>query len=269
MANTGAMAGDRRLDGVLLEMTMSKLQYISGELGKLRAAVAELKGLSPDELSRGVPNSVFIDADMIGPFERGFYAREYGSDGRPFRWTGDGEFVELRFFINRNVTHRFSITGYLSSSTGTTIGPVRAFVDYASVPLDVSYRANQVILSGELPAVPLETRATLTLWSTQRSVPIETGGDRPLWFIFSELVVDPLEAIRSVETTAQTSGADASLHLPTKEQDGPERGATQCDLVAGKIVGLGVTRDADDPAEDERALAATSQPGNGVVRGQQ
>ena len=127
MARTGAPLEDRGADSTLLQMVLTKLQYLSSDMARLRLAVAELKGLSEDGLRNGVPSSVYIDADTVGPFERGFYAREYDGQGRPFRWTGDGDFVELRFFIDRSHTNQFLITGYLASNT--SIGSVRAFVD--------------------------------------------------------------------------------------------------------------------------------------------
>jgi hypothetical protein len=214
MARTGAPAEDRRIDSILLEMTLAKLQYFSADLAKLRAAVAELKGASERAIANSVPSSVYIDADAVGPFERGFYAREYDGEGRAFRWTGDGDFVELRFFINRNIANRFAMTGYLRDNT--TIGPVHAFVDYAPVPLEVSYDGNQVILSGELPPIALETRATLTFWSPNRIVP-DTGDTRSLWFIFSELSVNPVEeaepaALPAMAETAEEAAETASIN---------------------------------------------------------
>jgi hypothetical protein len=157
-----------------------------------------------------VPSSVYIDADTVGPFERGFYPREYDDEGRPFRWAGEGDFVELRFFINRNVANRFEIIGYLLNITA--LGAVRAFVDYFPILLDVSYRDNQVILSGEIPPAPFETRATLTLWSPDRFVP-QTSDGRSLWFIFSHLAVDPVEeAEAAVAPVPPAAGKEAGTN---------------------------------------------------------
>ena len=210
MARTGAPAEDRRTDSILLEMALSKLQYVSSELVKLRAAVADLQGISADQAIKDVPNSVFIDADTVGPFERGFYPREYDEHRRPFRWTGDSEFVELRFFVNRNSGKRFSLTGYLGANS-TTIGTVRAFVDYSAVPLDISYDGNQVVLSGEIPPAVLENRATLTFWSPDRSDVAPGSDGRALWFVFSELTVTPPQEAEVSDARAATAAAETAL----------------------------------------------------------
>lgn len=236
MARTAAPAEDRRLDSILLELTLNKLQYFSSELADLRVAVAKLSGISNEQLARGVPSSVFIDADAVGPFERGFHAREYDGAGRPYRWTGDGEFVELRFFINRNVANRFNLAGYLPDNT--TIGTVRAFVDYSPIPIDISYDDSRFVLSGELPPSPLGTRAVLTLWSSEPFAPAASGDTRSLWFIFSELAVDPVE-----DAAAEAASIDEPPVAGAPEQ--PQEAAAASDAAIDKIAPTTAVPDAD------------------------
>jgi hypothetical protein len=189
MTITVAQDDDRRIDRMMLDMALTKLQYLSTELADLRAAVTALHGARNNAMATSVPQSVFFDADEVGPFERGFYQREFDGNGRPFRWTGQGEFIEFRFFIDRNVACRFAINAQLYG--GADLGPVRAFVDYSAVPIEIDYHGDAATLTGEIPPCPFATRATLTLWSSSRWVPA-AGDERTLWFAFYDLAAGPV-----------------------------------------------------------------------------
>jgi hypothetical protein len=234
MLNTAATTDDRRVERMMLDMALAKIQYMSTELADLRAAVATLRGGGNGAVA-GVPRSVFFDADDVGPFERGFYQREFDGNGRAFRWTGHGEFVEFRFFIDRNAAYHFAINGQLYG--GGDVGPVRAFVDYAEVPVEAVQSGSGVKLSGSIPPSPFATRATLTLWSPSRWVP-EAGDERTLWFAFYDLTAEPVaEAIPLLAPQAAEPAAPAV-----------ERPADKPEAVAGAAQPVpGVAEDAKEP----------------------
>jgi hypothetical protein len=220
MVDSSAPINDWRIDRIMLDMILAKMQYLSSELADLRAAVTELQPAANGAPLSRIPSTVLIGAEEVGPFERGFYRREFDGTGRPFRWTGDGEYVELRFFIDRNVVNRFEIRGRLYGDA--SLGPVRVFVDYAAVPVDVDCQEADVKISGEIPPTPLGTRAVVTLWSPVRWVPGEASDDeRSLWFAFYELRTQPAEEAPVMAVVApaaapvrQPNRASAAIGFP-------------------------------------------------------
>lgn len=199
MMTTSEAVTNRDIRDVLLEMALTKLQYVSADLADLRVIVAELQGLPNDDRGE-TPASVYIDAESVGPFEKGFYPREFDEQGRPFRWTGKSEFVEFRFYINRNTLNSFAINGNLPE--GFVLGPIRAFADYLPIELNVTYDSDRFVLTGEIPRAPFETRATLTFWSPSRVSLGHSEDLRPLWFIFTQLTVIP--CTKSDDTSPET-----------------------------------------------------------------
>jgi hypothetical protein len=231
MASTAA-TDDRRVERMMLDMALAKIQYLSTELADLRAAVATLRGAGNGAVA-GVPRSAFLDADDVGPFERGFYQREFDGNGHAFRWTGHGEFVEFRFFIDRNAAYHFTINGQLYG--GGDVGPVRAFVDYTEVPVEAVRNDGTVKLSGEIPPSPFATRATLTLWSPSRWVP-EAGDERTLWFAFYDLTAEPVAEV--IPVSAPKADEPAAVAGPAQPAPGaeepPEAGPAAPDIGNGK-----------------------------------
>jgi hypothetical protein len=211
---------DRRVERMMLDMAVTKIQHLSAELADLRAAVTALQGARRGTAAACVPRTVFFDADEVGPFERGFYQREFDGNGRPFRWTGQGEFVEFRFFIDRNVAYQFTISGQLYG--GADLGPVRAFIDYSPVPVETAYRGDAATLTGEIPPSPFATRATLTLWSPSRWVPA-AGDERTLWFAFYDLTAKPV-AEATVAAAPEAAAPEAAEPNPDADAatDPPE-----------------------------------------------
>jgi hypothetical protein len=224
MASTVAATDDRRTDRMMLDMALAKLQYLSSEMADLRIAVTALQGARCGGVAAGVARSVFFDADEVGPFERGFYEREFDGNGRPFRWTGQGEFVEFRFFIDRNAACRFVINAHLYG--GADLGPVRAFVDYTAVPIEIAYRGDAATLSGEIPPCPFATRATLTLWSPARWVPA-AGDERTLWFAFYDLAAGPVAEPAAAAADGQADEPGAVAHPDSGDADAAAGGAEE------------------------------------------
>jgi hypothetical protein len=111
-------------------------------LGLIERAVAEqgrrldefIGALDGDEIgSRPAPRAIIVDADSVSPFAAGFHFRETDATGRPYRWTGRGDFFEIRLRLDRSVEWTFELD--LRGNDHVNVAPIRAFADYIEVPV--------------------------------------------------------------------------------------------------------------------------------------
>jgi hypothetical protein len=142
----------------------------------IERAVAE-QGRRLDELIRALnvneahsdslPEAIVLDADSVSPFAVGFHFREIDIKGRPYRWTGRGDFFELRVRFDRSFDWTFELD--LMGNEHAAIAALRGFVDYAEVPVRVADGGSQVL--GTIPAKPLSDLAVLTFYLPAHFVP--------------------------------------------------------------------------------------------------
>ena len=95
------------------------------------------------------PAEAHIDADSISAFAHGFYPTEYDTDGRMFRWTGNGPLCELRFFIDRSTDRQFRVN--VGDTADDILSKISCFVDYAPIPLTIDEKEHVNYLVGTVP----------------------------------------------------------------------------------------------------------------------
>ena len=145
-------------------------------LGLVERAVAE-QGRRLAELAqcldgdggraRPAPEPIFVDADAVSPFAAGFHFRETDATGRPYRWTGRGDFFELRVRLNRYVPWTFELD--LRGNDHVNVETVRAFVDYIEVPVGMAGASGHP--TGPVPAAPHSDLAVFTFHLPTHFVP--------------------------------------------------------------------------------------------------
>jgi hypothetical protein len=171
----------------LLERSLADTVARLGELMKALSAVnGEVAGIARETIT--------IDADGIAPFANGFHARELDGSGRPFRWTGGDDFFEVRLFADRNIAWTFEMS--LMPNPHVDLLTLRAFVDYAEVPIQIELAGERV--TGSLPVKPLSTLTTLTFYLPSCFVPSQLDpasvDNRSLGVVFYGLRLDPATA---------------------------------------------------------------------------
>lgn len=186
---TPGMKDSSRLDELefrvkLLERSLADTVARLGELTKaLSAANLESAGT--------VRQTITIDADGVAPFASGFHARELDASGRAFRWTGGDDFFECRFFADRNIPWTFEMN--LMPNSHVDLLTLRAFVDYAEVPIHIEMAGESV--TGSLPVKPFSTLTTLTFYLPSCFVPSQLDpasvDHRSLGVVFYGLRLDP------------------------------------------------------------------------------
>ena len=158
-------------------------------IGELTEAVGGLAKLAPGGQQQ-TPSSIEIDADGVAPFAGGFYRREEDSEGRPFRWTGRTDFFEIRIPADRNFEWAFTLE--VKSNAHVNASSLRAYVDYAEVPVEVE--AGKYV-RGTLPRRPFSGMATLTFYLPVKFVPSavdpKVKDARTLGLIFYGLRLEP------------------------------------------------------------------------------
>lgn len=171
----------------LLERSLADTVARLGELTKaLSVGNAETAGIARETIT--------LDADGVAPFTSGFHARELDGSGRPFRWTGGDDFFELRFFADRNIPWAFEMD--LMPNPNVDLLTLRAFVDYAEVPIHLEMAGEKV--TGLLPVKPFSTLTTLTFYLPSCFVPSQLDpasvDNRSLGVVFYGLKLDPAVA---------------------------------------------------------------------------
>ncbi|HTW31952.1 MAG TPA: hypothetical protein VMD76_09750 [Candidatus Sulfotelmatobacter sp.] len=129
--------------------------------------LAELARVLRGDKRSGARETVTIDADSVSPFAAGFHFRETDATGRPYRWTGRGDFFELRVRLDRNTDWTFEMD--LRGNDHVNVASLRGFVDYVEVPIAFSVLEAHAI--GEIPAKPLSDVAVLTFYLPAHFVP--------------------------------------------------------------------------------------------------
>lgn len=145
-------------------------------IGLVERALAE-QGRRLAELSRALtrnetrehdtPEPILVDPDSVSPFAAGFHFRETDSTGRPYRWTGRGDFFELRVRLNRSVDWTFELD--LRGNDHVNIASLRAFVDYIEVPITFGGAGSH--LTGPVPAKPISDLVVLTFHLATHFIP--------------------------------------------------------------------------------------------------
>lgn len=192
-------ANEDQLRTTLIERN---LREITLQLDELRKIVAELVGARADIVP---PDDavVTVSPDNVAPFAMGFYAREYGN-GRPYRWTGDGNVFELRIHLNRCCDWRFTM--HADPANGVDLQATKAFVDYAEIPLEVVAGAN--LISGTVPRKLFASQLVLSFYHPQSVVPNHFDSSSPdarsLCMAFYEMRLTP----HIVPEHAQNSSTD-------------------------------------------------------------
>lgn len=179
----------------------------TARIDELSQAVGEIAQTSAgDEISQ---KPLAIGADTVSPFSLGFYQREYDAADRAYRWTGRGNFFELRIRLNRSFAWDFSME--LQQNAHVDIGRLRGYVDYIEIPLEVS--ASDAVVRGAIPARPFGRQAVLTFLLPNLFVPNqinpESGDTRTLGLVFYELRAVPTLLN---EEHAHSSDAAAFVH---------------------------------------------------------
>jgi hypothetical protein len=149
---------------------------LSFRMGLVERAVAEqgrridelIHALSQDEdRDLRVPEKIVVDPVSVSPFAFGFHFHENDGAGRPYRWTGRGEFFELRVQMNRNVEWTFEME--LRGNDHVKVDPLRAFVDYIEIP--IQFGGPDWLAMGRVPAKPLANHAVLTFYLPEHFIP--------------------------------------------------------------------------------------------------
>jgi hypothetical protein len=170
-------------------------------LGLVERAVAEqgrrldefIEALAGDEeQSRPAPRSILVDADAVSPFAAGFHFRETDATGRAYRWTGRGDFFELRVRLDRRVEWAFELD--LRGNDHVNVAQLRAFVDYVEVPIDFTPNLHP---RGRSPKKKQSELAVFTFYLPTHFVPSRLDPSsvdhRSLSAVFYGLKLDPVE----------------------------------------------------------------------------
>ena len=184
----------------LLERAMTGA---SAQIRELTAALADL--VRPSRKDRPPPVPVTVDPDSVAPFSAGFYRREEDNTGRAFRWTGRGDHFEFRLGLDRNVQWSFAME--LRPNVQVPAAKLRAFVDYAEVPLEVDSVGKFV--RGAIPVREFGSLMTLTFFLPKTFKPSDLDPNskdgRTLGLAFYGLKLEPAPA----EQLDKVNGAEA------------------------------------------------------------
>jgi hypothetical protein len=175
---------------------------IGFRVGLMERAVAEqgrrlgelVRALSNDETQeRPPPAAIMVDADSVSPFAAGFHFRETDATGRPYRWTGRGDFFEIRIRLDRRVEWSFELD--LRGNDHVNVDTLRAFVDYVEVPVGFGRAGAHPV--GKVPTKALSDLAVFTFYLPTHFVPSkldpESVDHRSLSAVFYGLKLVPGE----------------------------------------------------------------------------
>ncbi|HEY3638822.1 MAG TPA: hypothetical protein VGK90_11795 [Rhizomicrobium sp.] len=152
-----------------------------------------------NDADRAPPETIVVDADSVSPFAAGFHFRETDGAGRPYRWTGRGDFFELRLKIDRNIEWDFELD--LRGNDHVNIATLRVFADYVEIPVSFANPSYHVV--GTIPAKAISDLAVLTFYLPIHFVPSkldpQSADHRTLSAVFYALTLVP----RSGSTAAR------------------------------------------------------------------
>ncbi len=172
-----------------------RLTLLERQVAELTTAIETLRhGIAP---AAGLSATLGITADDIGNFGVGFYPREFDGRGVPFRWTGNGDYFELRAVLDRSVPRRLELR--LRTPRAEALDPLAVFVDYVQVEAELVASGADVVLRCPLPAAPSSGRVVVTVHAPntavhKESVPGQTGC--PVGVMFFAAVVAPTPGTR-------------------------------------------------------------------------
>jgi hypothetical protein len=145
----------------------------------------------PDDGEDRAPFSAeaHIDADSISAFAHGFYPTEYDTDGRVFRWTGNGPLCELRFFIDRSTDRQLRLN--VGDTAEDILSKVSCFVDYAPISLTIEEKESVNYLVGTVPKRAY-TRLVVVSFLLGVAAPKKksTNAGMPTWLGFKFYALD-------------------------------------------------------------------------------
>jgi hypothetical protein len=162
-----------------------RLIVLERRVAELTALVEAMRGAAPAVCSVGLPRALELSADDMSSFGVGFYAREYDQHGTPFRWTGHGEFFELRFVLDRSGPRRVELR--LRAPRATSLEPLSVFVDYAEVETTVAIDGQHVALSCVAPAAACAGRIVVSVYAPNTAIVDDTAparAGRPVGVMF-------------------------------------------------------------------------------------
>jgi len=171
-----------------LDFRVGLLERAVAENASRLAELARALGGNPKRLD---PQTITVNADSVAPFAAGFHFREFDAAGRPYRWTGRGDFFELRVALDRNLEWTFRLV--LLGNDHVDVAPLRAFADYVEIPL--VFESSLPHFSGTLPAKSGSSLAVLTFYLPAHFVPSRIDPSsvdhRRLSAVFYELKLVP------------------------------------------------------------------------------
>jgi hypothetical protein len=153
-----------------------RLAMLERKVAELTAAVERLgHGTVP---TADLPETVDIAADGIASFGVGFHPREFDQSGVPYRWTGHGDFFELRAALDRSAPRLCALR--LRVPREAALDPVTVFVDYAEVAAELVGSGADLLLRCTLPLAPASGRVVVTVYApntaiVEGSIPAQAG----------------------------------------------------------------------------------------------
>jgi hypothetical protein len=134
---------------------------------------------------------IIMNADSVAPFAAGFHFREFDATGRAYRWTGKGDFFELRVALDRSSEWTLELD--LRGNDHVSVETLRAFADYIEIPL--RFAGSMPHFSGTLPKKTCSNLAVLTFYLPAHFVPSRLDPSsvdhRSLSAVFYELKLVP------------------------------------------------------------------------------
>ena len=167
-----------------------RLTLLERQVTDLAATIEALRHILPP--ATGLPETLHLSADDIASFGVGFHPREFDEAGTPFRWTGRGDFFELRAMLDRSVPRQLELR--LRAPRIEALEPVSVFIDYAEVAADLSNGGADHRLRCILPAAA-GGRVVVTVYAPnttlhEGSVPAQSG--HKVGVMFFAAVVGPV-----------------------------------------------------------------------------
>lgn len=173
-----------------LAMAERAIQELRRRVADLSQSLAALTGQAPPSPA----NPLTVDAAGIAEFYRGFHASEEDGSGRPFRWTGNTDFFELRLHLDRNYDWQFRMM--IRFPPHLTDADLRAFVDFIAIPIEINRAAG--LVTGVVPRQPFANQVSLTFHCNRHFSPQEidpqSNDARRLALSFYEIALTPRAA---------------------------------------------------------------------------
>lgn len=189
-----------------------RLAMAERAIQELRRRVVDLSQSLAAVTGQATPppaNALTIDAAGISEFYRGFHPSEQDGDGRPFRWTGNTDFFELRCHLDRNYDWQFRMM--IRFPPNLADAELLAFADFIPIPIQVNRGAG--LVTGVVPRQPFANQLALTFhcnrhFSPQAADP-QSNDTRRLALSFYEIALTPRAAADAAPADAMDADAAA------------------------------------------------------------